>query len=57
MDKGEAKAKLREIIAKETKDVAAVPVNVTAMVLREPLPAAEAAAVEGHVPAEDKAFH
>ena len=29
MDKGEAKAKLREIIARETKDVAPAPVNVT----------------------------
>lgn len=29
MDKGEAKAKLREIIARETKDVAPTPVNVT----------------------------
>lgn len=29
MDRGEAKAKLREIIARETKDAAPVPVNVT----------------------------
>ncbi len=29
MDRGEAKAKLREIIARETKDVAPAPVNVT----------------------------
>ena len=29
MDKGEAKAKLREIIARETKDVTPAPVNVT----------------------------
>ena len=58
MDKGEAKAKLREIIARETKDVAPAPVNVTLRWFYENrfLPQKEAA-VEDHVAAEDETVH
>jgi hypothetical protein len=57
MDKGQAKQKLRDLIARETQCRSAAGKRDAAMVLRKPLSSSERRAVEDNLAAQDEALH